>query len=151
QLDAFGLQINQANVQARPIGESGSWSLQINSPLIVGQVTLPQNLETQPIVGEFQRFRLLPAASKGDSGINPGKIPAVDLIFNNFSYENRPLGTVTVTTVPQQPNAMQISKVSISFGNFNLTSSGEWSGGGGGGGDHTTLNGDFKSGDLGSV
>lgn len=151
QLNALGLQINQANIQAQPIETSASreWELKINSPLIAGQINLPNNLQTQPIRGIFDRFTLLTGASKTVNRINPGKIPPLDLIFNRFYYKDKFWGKVEIKTFPHT-NAMQISRLALTLDDFEWSSQGEWEQTSKGR-DHTTLSGQFKTGNLGAA
>ena len=56
QFTAFGLTLLSTNIQAQP--NLNSWAIGINSPTIVGNLNIPNNL-SQPIVGNFERFRIL--------------------------------------------------------------------------------------------
>ncbi len=146
-LNALGMQLNQINIQAQSLADA--WQIQLNNAMMAGQVTVPKDLATQPIRGEFQRFALMPGASQAVADVNPGKIPALNLVFHNFSYKEKSFGDVTIITFPSG-GSLQIDRLAASSSNFNLTARGEWERSGKNQ-NRTTLSGNFQSGNLGAA
>jgi len=147
QLEAFGMAVTQANIQAQPLGQD--WSIKVNSPTIVGNVMLPNDFATTGIKGEFQKFILMPGASKAVAGVNPGKIPPLNLLFRDFSYADKALGRIVLVTTPRG-NTLQIDQLTMTLKSFNLTAKGQWLDLGGGR-QQTVLNGNIKTDNMGSV
>lgn len=147
QLEAFGMAVAQANIQAQPLNQG--WLIKINSPTIIGNVVIPANFATAGIRGEFEKFILMPGASKAVAGINPGKIPPLNLLFRDFSYADKALGRIALMTRPRG-NTLQIDQLTMTLKSFNLTAKGQWVDLGNGR-QQTLINGNVKTDDMGSV
>lgn len=146
QLTAFGLTLLSANIQAAP--KLNNWVIGINSPNIIGNLSIPNDL-SRPIVGNFDRFRIIPSDAKTKSDINPGDIPPLNLRFKNFIYGDKPFGAVSLLTVPSK-NILGIKNLSLDAGNTHLTASGRWQLGGQGR-QQTTLSGNLQSDNIGAA
>lgn len=147
QFQAFGLEAKQMNLQAVPT--QGGWGLQLNSPMLVGKLFLPKNLKSQAIQGEFQYLYLTSGSSKAVTGVNPGKIPPLNLLIHHLYYKNQSFGEVNLVTFPHQ-DALQIDKVSLTTPGLTFAARGEW-GQDGKGRQHTALSGNIKSDNLGAA
>lgn len=148
ELILFGMKLNQATVTA--LTQAGGWNIQINSPAIAGQITIPQNFRQAGIQGVFQRFFIDAAMFvKGNSSsINPGKIPPLNLQVQNLVYGQRSFGQVNLVSAPAG-NSMQIQKLTARLPDFNLTATGQWEGYGK---NHATvLNGTFSTQNMGNA
>lgn len=146
QLNAFGMTLTQAGIQARPVGDG--WAITIDSPTIAGQVTIPANVKRNGIQGTFQRFIITPQQTQtSTTNINPGDIPPLRLMFQNLAYGSHTFGRVTLVTVPVG-NALQIETLTSELPGFNLSLTGRWQGGGAG---TTALSGSFTSADMGNT
>ncbi len=146
ELQALGMLIQQANIQAQPTGNT--WNLQIISPTVVGRVLIPKDFTQYPIRANFERFTLIPATSSSASGIDPGKVPPLNLIFQDFHYGQRPLGRITLLTFPQR-DALVIEKLTLDTANLNLVARGRWQGSGTR--QQTWINGTIKSTNIGAA
>lgn len=146
RLDAFGLKLDNARIQARDNGDA--WNIQIDSPGIAGQVLVPKML-ARGITGNFQRFIIsADGNSQNSKSINPGKLPPLNLQFQNLVYGQRSFGAVSLISNPSG-NSLQIQKLSARLPGFTLTASGQWVGIGEG--QTTVLAGNFTSSDMGST
>ena len=82
------------------------------------------------------------------SNMNPEKIPPLDLIFNNVYFDKHALGTICFLTMPQK-NAMQITRLSVTFPLFRFFAAGHWRSINGK--DSTILGGNVKTNNLGAL
>ena len=123
QLAIFGMNLTQTTIQLQPLADA--WSLQINSPMIVGKLLLPENLAHGVVQGQFERFTMAPGSSKAVTEINPGKLPALNLVFNSFYYGNKAFGEVVLRSAPEG-STMQIKEFSVKSPYYNLSAAGQW-------------------------
>lgn len=146
ELDALGMQVLGANILARPMADA--WSLRIDSPAIAGRILLPKDLKNTEIQGRFQHFTFVPGESSISQSIEPAKVPPLNLLFQDFSYEQRHLGKLTLVTFPEN-NTLVIEKLALDTPNLNLSARGRWQGSANR--QQTTLNGNIKSNNIGAA
>lgn len=156
QLNVYGMMIHQANIKINEI--NNALKFKIASQEIVGSGSIPNNLATKPIQGVFQRFYFdssidhslgsgfTEKLSPQDNSVNPGNIPSLYLLFENFYYNKHPLGEICLITT-RQKNAMKIQEFTVDFPHFSLFSTGQWNFGGGK--QHTFFTGHIKTTSLG--
>lgn len=146
ELEIFGMKLSSARLRAQSTADA--WNIQIDSPTIAGQMTVPKNLR-QGITGNFQRFIIMSdSSSNSPTRINPGKIPPLNVHFDNLVYGSRSFGSVNITTFPSG-NMLQIQKISANLPGFSLSASGQWQGYGQE--QMTVLNGSYTAKDMGSI
>lgn len=147
QLAIFGMTLNQANIILQPL--TNAWSVQINSPLLVGKIVLPENFAHGVVQGEFERFTLMPGSSKAVADINPGKLPALNLVFHDFYYGDKAFGEIFLRSVPEG-STMQINELSVKSPYYSLAAAGQWRQFSKGK-DQTTMSGDLSTSNLGQA
>lgn len=136
QLNVYGMIIHQANIKINEIRKA--LNIKIASQEVAGTVSIPNNLANKPIQGIFQQFYFDSAIdpfpvrgftqklSPQENSVNPGNIPSLYLVFENFYYNKHPLGRICLSTI-RQKNSMKIKEFTADFPAFSLVSTGGWS------------------------
>ncbi len=143
---AFGSALSSARIQIQP--QPNAWAVQVNSPNVLGSLMIPNDFSST-LVGTFDRFRVTPGGvSKTVGGVNPGDIPPLDLLFKNFYYGTRSIGSVSLSTSARK-NVMQIDRIKVEAPDARIAATGQWQQSGSN--QQTTLSGNLTSNNMGAA
>lgn len=123
-LDVFGQQLKGAHIDASV--SKNTWSIRIDSDKVVGQLTLPFDLKTQGIKGQFQRFYFAQSNKKDPQPVDPHNLPAMVIDSDDVQFEGKKMGHIGFDVVPSK-SGLTIRKLVIEKPAFNLRAVGDWS------------------------
>ncbi len=114
----LGATLNQQNTQ-----------LQLNSPQLRGNLTVPIDLSKQPISGTLDHVKLiLPKQDQQQtniSSIKPATLPALDLTIHKLVINNDDIGALVLNTQPIK-NGIGINNINLVNRYFKLAAKGNW-------------------------
>lgn len=146
KVDLSGLLISPAHIQLSP-NETG-WLFQLQSPTIIGRLTIPDHYPAGLVEGDFEKINLMPMTSQTPSKIKPDDIPPLNIICHNFNYGEKHFGQVRLIT-SRAHGAMSIDQLRLQSPVVNMTAHGEWIDQQGD--QQTSLYGQITSNDLGAA
>jgi uncharacterized protein (TIGR02099 family) len=117
-------QLHQARIQLSH--SDSAWSINIDSKEISGAITLPFNLDKEPVQGNFQHIYLGATQTKKQN-LDPGTLPAMNLQSDDTRVGDITLGHVTLEVLPSS-RGVQIRQLRIEQPLLNLNAVGEWVG-----------------------
>jgi uncharacterized protein YhdP len=145
-LKLLGMDITRANVIITP--KEKAWSVQINSPSLVGELLIPEDYQHSVVQANFQSIRISPLKTENNKRINPADVPSFNLVCHDFVYGDKHFGEVSLSAT-RQNNGLSIDKLRASLPGMTLTATGFWRAVGGG--QETNLTGSIASQNLGSA
>ncbi len=101
-----------------------AWKIQLQSEDLDGIVLVPNELSTQPIVGEFNYIHLLKRKESGSS-VDFSTVPAIHFFAKQFQTKHIDLGQVTMET-EKSPNSYIFKKISIENKAYQIQAQGRW-------------------------
>lgn len=121
-----GQSLDQINVQLTP--NKDYWDVDVSNADINGEISVPTDFSpARTLTAQFDKLRL--RSSKGNSSststVDVKSLPSISLLANNVSFNDIPLGRITLKTVPNGKGAT-IQSLRISAPNMELQSSGTW-------------------------
>ena len=126
QLELPGLPLNNIRLQLTP--EKNNWGIQVNNANLSGNIRIPKEFNAKgTLTAQFDRLNLSVAKNTKPSKIviSVKSLPAIYLTASNVSYNNMPLGQVTLKTTPSGSGAT-IQTLRIVSPRMDLQSSGSW-------------------------
>ena len=131
-MQLLGADFRNTRVQATPAA-GGATAIQFDGDSLAGTLTIPRD-DGAAISGRVQRFWwrggiAAPAASDTNSedDIDPGKVPPLNLAFDDLRIGDAKLGSATVRT-QQAPGTLKLVQFQSRAPKQQLDASGEWSG-----------------------
>ena len=132
-LQLLGADFRDTRVQVAPAA-NGATAVQFDGNSLAGAVTIPRD-DGATIAGRLQRFwwRGIAAAppENGDApasdDVDPGKVPPLNLAFDDLRIGDAKLGSATVRT-QQAPGTLKLVQFQSRTAKQKLDASGEWSG-----------------------
>ncbi len=122
QLDAIGHRFRELNVVAN--GKGNDLSIVLDGPTVRGHLLIPPNLETAPLVGSFDHFRLNePLADSFD--LDPKTIPALRMQSDAFEFRGVKLDKVILASRPAA-DGLQVEQLNFSSADFEIKTRGKW-------------------------
>jgi uncharacterized protein YhdP len=124
-INAYNQILNNAQFQLTQ--KNSSWAAKIHSLEIDGSIEIPKELNNGIIIGQFNTLKLKSFSSDSSStfSLDPQKIPAMNLSANEFSYDNKNYGAVTVELQPMR-RGLNIEKLVMKNSFYSLNLSGIW-------------------------
>lgn len=124
-LDVFGLHLAQVNLSVTPV--QNTWQVDINSPEVVGRITLPTKfLRQNSIDAQFKKLILHSSATTQKTPeIDVKDLPSISVFSDYVNYNNRSLGQLTFKSAPAS-NGMTIKTLQIISRYINVQTSGVW-------------------------
>ncbi|MBX3709802.1 MAG: TIGR02099 family protein [Gammaproteobacteria bacterium] len=125
-LNLGGQQLTRVRLQVVPI--QNDWNVNINSPEIVGQFIVPQNLNRQRMItAQIQKIHMHSDLNAKQSSMmfDVKTLPAINLVANNVQYNDIPLGQITFEATPSA-NGLTIQTLRILSSRIDLRTSGNW-------------------------
>jgi len=119
------------NLTLDVLPQDGRTALLLESATLAGRLSLPKQSSAQPVKGELDRLMLgsrAPATTPGltaASGLDPRRLPPLDLTVRDLSWEGRSLGTLKLTTQPQQ-EGLRLIDLHLQSPQQELTATGGW-------------------------
>ena len=149
KLDLFGFTLQPINIKVKP--EKSGWRIAIENPDIAGWFILPGGNSSPLIEGQFNRFyvTLDERSNQQLTSLNPGDIPSLNILLNDFRYDQRIFGRLFFITSREQ-NTMRINRLVLSSPYSVMNATGFWQKLPNGK-MQTHLNGEFRSSNLGKV
>jgi uncharacterized protein (TIGR02099 family) len=134
-LQLLGSDFHDTRVRAMPAA-NGATAIQFDGDNLAGAVTIPRD-DGATIAGKLQRFwwrggiAATPANANPDPNgdIDPGKVPPLDLAFDDLRVGDARLGSATLRT-QQAPATLKLVQFQSRAPKQRLDASGEWSGSG---------------------
>lgn len=122
-LNVMGQRLTDVELQAAPSRED--WKIKISSEDVIGDIQAPAHFTRQGnINAQFQRLRLRSSTNSNQSTkINFKTLPTVSLVANNVSYDDMPMGRVTLRLTPGD-GGMNVQTFRIDSPRMNLQTSG---------------------------
>ena len=133
-LQLLGSDFRNTRVQVAP-GAGGTTAVQLDGDALAGAITLPRD-DGAAIAGRLQRFWwhgavAAEAGAKGDTAsgddIDPGKVPPLNLAFDDLRIGDAKLGSASVRT-QQSPGMLKLVQFQSRAAKQEIDASGEWSG-----------------------
>jgi uncharacterized protein YhdP len=124
RLEMLEAQFSDVRVQADGY-PSGNWRATITGPDVDGTVSVPADRLNHPIVADFQRLALRPAASTGDDIPDPRQVPAVRFTCADCRYGDMPLRDVEVFT-SRRRDGLSIDSLRMRNDGFQARAEGAW-------------------------
>ena len=131
-MQLLGADFRNTRVQASP-APGGATAIQFDGDSLAGTITIPRD-DGAAIAGKLQRFWWrggigAPATSDAASNddIDPGKVPPLNLAFDDLRIGDAKLGSATVRT-QQAPGTLKLVQFQSRAAKQQLDASGEWSG-----------------------
>jgi uncharacterized protein (TIGR02099 family) len=119
-----GLQLHKAHVNASH--SNNAWLINIESQELGGKLTLPLDLDRQPVQGDMQHVYLSSSMTTGGKQIlDPTHLPALSLAMNDLRYNDIKIGHVVLETEPSH-SGLTITKLQIDEPFFELDAAGDW-------------------------
>jgi uncharacterized protein YhdP len=115
------------NVRLQITPEKNEWDIDISSGTIVGNIKAPMNFNARgTVIAHFDKLNLFASAGKSaQPAIVAKTLPSISLVANNVTYNNLPLGQVTLKTVPSSKGAT-IQTLRITSPRMVFDASGSW-------------------------
>jgi uncharacterized protein YhdP len=133
------------------IQRQAAWEIDIAHPQINGQINWPSNAMREGVNAVFRYCYLQPnaMAQKSLGKLDPAQVPPLNVIVNDFRYNNKQFGIVNFQTQPTN-NGLVIRQLQTRLPNYQITAQGQWLRNVN---DHsmTTLQGTLQSNDLASM
>ena len=142
----YSSRFTDANTSLNLFLTDKGWSIDIQNPLIVGNLFVPNN-RRQQWQGHFSRI-YLPKIKGKKQELNPQKWPSLNISVDDFHYGKRSVGKVELQTT-QTKAGLQINKLDVAAPLFYVKALGLW--GCKAGQLKTTLSGQFISHNLGAL
>jgi uncharacterized protein YhdP len=123
--DTARIQINYGDLSAKlspPHADEG-WSIDLQSPTVLGQITIPKN--KQPLQINFQKLYLTDDTLQSTKQWSPKDIPAITLNVRDFRYGDKRFGQVQLQLAPLD-DGVQITTLRATSNAFALNASGAW-------------------------
>lgn len=149
ELKIFGQKLLDTKITYLPSGDK--YLLSINNANIAGTLTIPENLESESVIGRFDKLYLDAEASKiskNKKSLKPRDIPSANITVNDFRYGNKSFGRLTVKAEAQN-HQLSIEQLSVESPLINLNAKGNWTSVGGI--QESNLKGKFYSKNLGET
>lgn len=126
-IELGGQEIKAVSLQVVP--EDNDWVVDIKSAAMTGQVTFPIKLTSQSVVdAHFQQINLnTQANSKSTLVVDAKSLPAINFAAKNVTYNNMPLGQVTLKTSPSN-KGLEIKTLNVNSRYLDLHATGAWTG-----------------------
>lgn len=121
----FGQDLKDVTVRAQPT--QNAWNVKINSANVNGNITLPQRFSPQGLISaQFQKLNIQPVSTAiMPSQINVKSLPSISINADNVSYNNIPLGQVTLKA-SSNANGLAIDTLRILSSRMDLQAAGSW-------------------------
>ncbi len=123
-LELGGRSFQDQEIEFRP-ESSGGWRARVDGPTLAGDVLLPAAGSPAPLKIRLDRLALSPTVGSGGE-LDPHTLPALDFYCTEFSYGDRYLGTVRLSTEPVS-EGLKVNNLEILAEGFKVQSSGIWS------------------------
>lgn len=133
QFTGFGLNLNGVTIGLSFL--PSAYNLQITSAPIAGNFSIPFNLNTDPVVGSFDRLFISDsildnnqkntASNKQNSKMDPRHFPALQVQVNDLKVEQRDFGPVSINA-NKIADGLNINKVSFASDLLHGDMSGTW-------------------------
>lgn len=125
---ALGTEFPETRIQAAR-GAGGAWRVELAGDRLEGVVTVPRDVDAEPISADFERFIFKPSDA-GSSGARPSpdprSIPALSLSARQLVLDEHDIGGVRLHTIPSE-DGMQIDRLDFETPSFDGDASGSWS------------------------
>lgn len=121
-----GQSLTQVRFQAKPV--QNNWNININSPEIVGQITVPVNYNRQSLItAQLQKINIhsVPDAKQSGMLLDAKSLPAISLTANDVRYNDMPLGQITFKAIPGSAG-LNIQTLRIFSPRIDLRATGDW-------------------------
>ena len=127
-LDAEQLVVNQrilTDVKLAVARVDDGFQIDVNASQARGKILLPADLNTRPVVANFDYLAYTPLEEPYQSEADPRNWPALRLNIADFKYAGYSVGKVDAT-VNKTPDGLFINKLDIQSPLFQVTGSGDW-------------------------
>lgn len=101
------------------------FEISIESPNIVGKVTIPNDKLIGPIQGNFDHIYIDASDSIKGATINPKSIPPLAIVAQQVRIGDKNLGRVVLNTA-SLPNGLSIRNLQVTTSFVNVSAKGEW-------------------------
>lgn len=124
-LPVFGQQLTQPRLQLLPV--QNNWNITIASPEVSGQIQVPAHITRQGLItARFDKMNVrAQSAASTITKVDIKSLPSISFLANNFTYNNMPLGQVSIKAVPQG-DKMNLQSLHIVSANMDLQATGDW-------------------------
>lgn len=126
QLNLGAQSLTQVRVQATP--RETNWNINLNSPEIIGQITIPVNFNRQSLItAQLQKINLHSGSESRQTGVlfDIKNIPGISLTANDVRYNDMPLGRITFKAIPSAAG-LNIQSLRITSPRIDLNATGDW-------------------------
>lgn len=120
------IQIQYDDLSAQLQQDNNNWVVNLQSPMLEGQVTVPSDKE-RPVEVNLQYLYITPNDNQTFKNINPESLPPLLVTINDMRYGAKQFGHVQLQLNPTAGGAT-ISSLQAGTSYFNLTASGTWMG-----------------------
>lgn len=120
------IQVQYDDLSARLQQDNNNWLVNLQSPMLEGQVTVPSDKQ-RPVQVNLQYLYITPDNTQNFKNINPESLPPLLVTINDMRYGTKQFGHVQLQLNPTAGGA-QISSLQVSSSYFNLTATGTWVG-----------------------
>ncbi|MFT3898326.1 MAG: YhdP family protein [Thermomonas sp.] len=132
-LQLLGSDFRNTRVQVAPAA-GGATAVQLDGDALAGAITIPRD-GSAAIAGKLQRFwwHGAPAAPSANGApdpngdIDPGKVPPLNLVFDDLRIGDAKFGSASVRT-QQAPGSLKLLQFQSRAAKQEIDASGEWSG-----------------------
>jgi uncharacterized protein (TIGR02099 family) len=125
----FGFEFSDVVAKLRSDGEL--WRVAVTGPQAEGQVTVPDDFRSRPLVLDMKRLQLVteqPGEVTGRAAgnlIDPRTLPAVNAVIEDFSWQSRRFGRMVVR-LSREPRGLRFDSLVATHPDFSLDASGSW-------------------------
>ncbi|OGT33245.1 MAG: TIGR02099 family protein [Gammaproteobacteria bacterium RBG_16_51_14] len=124
KLNLFGIPAENANLHLARL--RNDWEATISSADINGKIAIPDDFENGTVTLHFDRLKISSNQSREDnSRIDPGRIPRLDMVIDDFSTNDLNLGKMTVKT-KKIKNGISIDTIRFTKPDLQISGAGHW-------------------------
>ncbi len=125
----FGFEFRDVIARLRSDGEL--WRVAVTGPQAEGQVTVPDDFRSLPLLLDMRRLQLVTESPAGvasraaGNSIDPRTLPAVNATIDDFSWQSRRFGRM-VASLSREPRGLRFDSLVATHADFTIDASGSW-------------------------
>ena len=128
EVAAIGARFPATRIRATRAGDGG-WRLDLQGSHLEGEVRVPPDTGTRPVVANFERFVFDTDAAESEEPprrLDPRTLPALSFSARHFILGDLDLGQVAFTTIPSG-SGMSLERLDVQTASFDARVTGGWS------------------------
>ncbi len=127
-LELLGNRFRRIALRAERDGE-GTWHARMDGPDLAGTVSIPADLERQPLRLDLDRLAIAPpvpeGSAEGGPRLDPRDLPAFEFVTRSLTWAGRALGSARMRTT-RTASGLRIEHAFMSNPAFEATATGTW-------------------------